>query len=67
MIISYTDDKNHQTIVFWKYIYRENEHGGREDLQLNQTNLVYATDEKSDYTSGIGSVSLEDLTDGNVK
>ena len=36
-------------------------------MQLNQPNEVDATDENSDYTSGIGSVSLEDLTDGNVK
>lgn len=36
-------------------------------MQVNQHNKVYATDENSGYTSGIGSVSLEDLTDGNVK
>ena len=63
----WNDDENYQMIVFWKYIYRENQIGGRGDVQLHQTNQVYATDENSDYTSGIGSVSLEDLTDGNVK
>ena len=60
-------DESYQTIVFWKYLYRENEHGGRGDSQLNQTNNVYATDENSDNRSGIGSVSLEDLTEENVK
>ena len=67
IIISYPDDENYQTILVWKYLYRENQDGGRGDMQLNQPNEVYATDENSDYTSGIGSVSLEDLTDGNVK
>ena len=50
-----------------KYIHRENQRIERGDVPLNQANQVYATDENSEYTSGIGSVSLEDITDGNVK